>query len=78
MADCRVCGRKLTNDEIAVTRKLVGMCETSFFCRGCLAERFGVGVETIDMKIKQFRRNGCWLFADDGAEGDREGKGTQG
>ena len=37
MADCRQCGRKLTGDEIAVTRKLIGLCETGFYCKTCSA-----------------------------------------
>ncbi|MBR5768159.1 MAG: hypothetical protein IKX86_05770 [Clostridia bacterium] len=71
MADCRVCRKKLSNDEIAVTRKLVGMCETEFYCKKCLAEKFRVSVETIDSKISQFRKNGCWLFADENEGGEQ-------
>ncbi|MBP5255563.1 MAG: hypothetical protein IJU75_02305 [Clostridia bacterium] len=62
MADCKVCRAKLSNDEIAVTRKLVGMCEQEYYCKKCLADKFRVDVGTIDEKIRQFRRNGCWLF----------------
>ena len=62
MADCRECGRKLTGDEIAVTRKLIGLCEPSFYCKTCLAAYFHCGEETIDLKIRQFREAGCYLF----------------
>ena len=64
MADCRACGRKLTGDEIAVTRKLIGLCETSFYCKSCLAAYFHCGEDVIDWKIRQFREAGCYLFPD--------------
>ena len=62
MADCRQCGRKLTGDEIAVTRKLIGLCETGFYCKTCLAAYFHCGEDIIDLKIRQFREAGCYLF----------------
>ncbi len=74
MADCRVCRAKLSNDEIAVTRKLVGMSEQEFYCKKCLADRFRVDVGTIEMKIRQFRANGCWLFATEEENPDERNK----
>ena len=68
MANCTVCGSRLTNDEIAVSRKLLGVGVTDFYCRACLADKFRVGVETIDEKIRRYRALGCWLFAGDGDE----------
>ena len=62
MAICRQCQRTLTGDEISVYRKLVNRESTSFMCKSCLADYFGVGVEKIDEKIRQFKRNGCLLF----------------
>ena len=64
MAVCRKCSRRLTGDEIAVTRKLIGLCETSYYCKTCLAAYFHCGEEIIDLKIRQFREAGCYLFPD--------------
>ena len=72
MANCVVCKRKLVNDEISVTKKLLGMGESSFYCRACLADKFHVDVATIDRKIAQYRALGCWLFAENGDENTEE------
>ncbi|MBR2824642.1 MAG: hypothetical protein IKE24_13290 [Clostridia bacterium] len=59
---CRVCGKKLTADDIGLTRKLINRGARSCFCIGCLAARFQVSEETLREKIREFRRMGCTLF----------------
>jgi hypothetical protein len=68
MANCADCRRRLTNDEVAVTRKLLGLGETSFYCKTCLAGKFRVDEATIDGMIRRYRELGCWLFAGNGDE----------
>lgn len=59
---CRKCSRILTGDEIAIHRKLLGLAEEKCYCKTCLAERFKCDERTIEMKIRQFREAGCYLF----------------
>ena len=59
---CHVCGRPLTRDEIAVTKKLVSRGATEYCCVSCLAARFEVTPEDIRERIAYFRSTGCTLF----------------
>ncbi len=59
---CRRCGRALTRDEIAVTRKLVNRGAREFCCVSCLADYFDVTPEDIQERIRYFRSTGCTLF----------------
>lgn len=62
---CKNCGRKLVNDEISVNRKMINRNLTSFMCKTCLSEYFGVDESKIDKKIQQFKAYGCMLFVYD-------------
>ncbi|MBR6029978.1 MAG: hypothetical protein IKP40_12910 [Clostridia bacterium] len=59
---CAACGRPLTADEIAITRKLINRGAQAWFCVDCLARRFEVTREDIEERIAYFRRMGCTLF----------------
>jgi len=59
---CRQCGRALTRDEIAVTRKLINRGAREFYCVSCLAAYFEVAPEDIQERIRFFRSTGCTLF----------------
>ena len=63
-AACVSCGREVTRDEQALTRKLINRGAESFYCLRCLAILFEVSEETLRDKIVQFRRMGCTLFTD--------------
>ena len=54
---CRECGRALTADEIAVTRKLINRGARSFYCVDCLAAYFEVTPEEIRERIAYFRQS---------------------
>ncbi len=60
---CALCGRPLTPDEVAVTKKLVNRGAASFFCVDCLAARFDVTPDDIRERIAYFRASGCTLFS---------------
>ena len=62
---CIQCGRLLTPDEIALTRKMINRGASSFFCLSCLAARFDVEEEALRRKIREFREMGCTLFLPD-------------
>ena len=59
---CRKCGRVITHDEAAVTKKLINRGTTSYYCAGCLADAFDVRTEDIWEKIKYYKEIGCTLF----------------
>ena len=59
---CCRCGRPVSRDEIAVTKKLIHRGASSWFCVPCLAAYFEVTPETIREKIARFRAMGCTLF----------------
>lgn len=56
------CGKPLTRDEIAVTKKLINRGTTEFYCVECLAHRFEVQPADILERIQHFKQTGCTLF----------------
>ena len=38
---CMQCGRELTGDEIGLHKRIINRGDTSYWCIGCLAKRFG-------------------------------------
>ena len=61
---CRQCGRNVTGDEIAITKKLINRGATEYFCVDCLAAYFEVRPEDIRERIAYFRSMGCTLFSE--------------
>lgn len=59
---CCDCERKLTKDEIALTRKLVADDAQDFYCISCLADYIGCTIEDLEEKIQEFKEQGCTLF----------------
>lgn len=70
---CKLCGRSLTGDEIAVYRRMVSRAAERFLCVSCLAVEFGVSETLVYEKIEHFRAMGCTLFA-----GSAQGTGNSG
>ena len=60
---CLSCGRPVSQDEIAVTKKLINRGAVRFYCVLCLAVYFEVKPEDILERIRYFRQTGCTLFA---------------
>ena len=63
---CAVCGRELTRDEVAATKKLINRGAVSFLCVSCLSARFDVTEDDIRERIAYFKASGCTLFRDEG------------
>ena len=59
---CRRCGKRVTDDEIGATKKLVNRGSTVYYCLDCLAENFDVTRADIEKKIVYFKEMGCTLF----------------
>ena len=62
MANCYKCGKKLTNDEIGMHKKMINRGATEFMCLDCLAEFYDCDRELLLKKMEQFRMLGCVLF----------------
>jgi len=60
---CTVCGKPLSRDEIAVTKKLINRGATAFYCVQCLAAYFEVTPRDIQERIEYFKSTGCTLFS---------------
>ncbi len=61
-AVCKYCGAELKKDWIALNRKLVNPDLREFACISCLADDFDCEVEDLEIKIEEFKEQGCTLF----------------
>ena len=59
---CQKCGSIITNDEAAMTKKLINRGTSVYYCTACLADAFDVTKEDIERKIQHFKDIGCTLF----------------
>ena len=59
---CCDCGKSLKKDEIALSRKLIDDQTEEFYCLTCLAEFIGCSIEDLQLKIQEFKEQGCTLF----------------
>lgn len=59
---CQKCGKKLSQDETALYRKLISRGADRFLCIDCLSEHTGWPVALLEKAIVDYRRQGCSLF----------------
>lgn len=59
---CKNCGVALEKDWIALNRKLLDINAKDYLCIGCLADTFSCEVEDLEIKIEEFKEEGCVLF----------------
>lgn len=59
---CKYCGKKLKKDWIALNRKLISKELKEFMCLNCLADDFDCTIEDLEIKIEEFKEEGCVLF----------------
>lgn len=59
---CKKCGKLLSPDEIAVTKKLINRGTTIYYCIDCIAVAFDVARSDIEKKIEFYKKSGCTLF----------------
>lgn len=59
---CCECGKTLKKDEIALSKKLIDIETSEFYCISCMAEYFGCDKEDLEIKISEFKEQGCTLF----------------
>lgn len=60
---CVTCDTVLSADEIGATKKMVNRGASRFYCKKCLAAKYGVTVEDINAAIERWRKMGCALFS---------------
>lgn len=59
---CCECQKKLHKDEIALSKKLLGVNTDDLYCLSCLGEYLNCSVEDLKIKIMEFKEQGCTLF----------------
>ncbi len=59
---CKICSVELEKDWIALHKKLLDANAKEFLCINCLADTFGCDVEDLEVKIEEFKEQGCTLF----------------
>lgn len=62
MEFCYVCKCKMEKDDVALCKKLLGRKTRQFFCRTHLADFLETDVESLTLKVEQFKEEGCTLF----------------
>lgn len=63
METCIRCNAPVTQDEQAMTRKLINRGTQQFMCTACLARHFDTDVAEILERMQYFKEMGCTLFA---------------
>ena len=59
---CYECEKKLIKVEIALCQKLLGIDVEDFYCIDCLSEYLECSKEDLEIKIQEFKEQGCTLF----------------
>lgn len=59
---CIDCGKNLSKDEVALSQKMLGREITEFYCIDCLAEYLECDRDDLEVKIQEFKEQGCTLF----------------
>ena len=59
---CKNCGRPLEKDWIALHKKLLDADAKEYLCITCLADAFSCEIEGLEIKIEEFKEQGCVLF----------------
>lgn len=65
MSRCLDCGKEVTPLEANVTRKLVNRASTEFYCKSCIAKKFGITEKRVDELIEVWKSQDCVLFTSD-------------
>lgn len=60
--NCCECDKVLSKDEIALNKKLIDKNIKECMCLDCMSEHFGCKVEDLQIKIDEFKEQGCTLF----------------
>jgi hypothetical protein len=59
---CVECEKNLTKDEVALSQKMIGLDIADFYCIDCLAGYLECDCGDLEVKIQEFKEQGCTLF----------------
>lgn len=59
---CVECRSSLKKDEVALSKKMLGLTITEFYCIDCLARNLDCDSDDLIIKIQEFKEQGCTLF----------------
>lgn len=59
---CIECNKKLKKDEVALSKKLIDINTDEFYCIDCFAEYLECEKSDLEIKIQEFKEEGCTLF----------------
>jgi len=59
---CKECGKKVVKDEIALNKKIINPQATEYLCLSCMSLMLDCSVEDLEIKIDEFKEQGCTLF----------------
>lgn len=59
---CKNCGTDLKKDWIALHKKLLDRNAREFLCISCMADTLSCDVDDLEVKIEEFKEEGCVLF----------------
>ncbi len=59
---CKYCNAPLRKDWIALNKKLINPDITEFACLSCLSDDFDCTIVDLEIKIEEFKEQGCTLF----------------
>jgi biotin operon repressor len=59
---CVECDKNLSKDEAALSQKILGHEITEFYCLDCLADYLECERSDLEVKIEEFKEQGCTLF----------------
>ncbi|MCC8098360.1 MAG: hypothetical protein LIO44_07415 [Eubacterium sp.] len=59
---CKYCKVPLKKDWIALNKKLISPDLKDFACISCLADEFDCQIDDLEIKIEEFKEQGCLLF----------------
>lgn len=60
---CRFCDKELSKDEIALNKKYFGRKIVKYMCLTCIADNLDCTEDDLQIKIEEFREQGCTLFS---------------
>ncbi len=59
---CIDCDKDLSKDEVALSQKMLGREIKDFYCIKCLADYLDCFQDDLEVKIQEFKEQGCTLF----------------
>ena len=59
---CCECKTVLKKNEIALCKKIISTDTDSFYCLNCLSEYLDCTTDDLEIKIQEFKEQGCVMF----------------